>query len=973
HVETDTKDWNKTQLYIQQERIDKDSKNIFAYLGEADIGEICNTLAAYAPHIVKFENQLDKFRFNAQLNNLKIRYDLSGIYQTSFQYSAKINNAQAWDVEGNRKVSGINATLRGGDIGGQALISSENLSLNLPDFYPENILNFNTAGDVEWINYPESFLLRSNLLTLKNNDIDLNARLKIQQQGEDIYTDSQFYISAAKANRVGSYFPSSVGIDLTKSWLMNAIEAGEVTKGQVLLRGDLKEFPFQDDSGVFQINVGVSHGVLEYLSGWPELKNVQAKVKINKDRMDIYSDTAQMYDDTNISNVHVYIESYLNSILNINGTADGPTQNILRFRSDTGLFDGQNELSEQLKFQGNSNLNINISDSLSERIDHPLQVSGEVQLVENNLDVHAVDLQLEKLNGSIEFGEDGFTGKDITASIFNTPLFIKLNGQGDGTSLLAFEGNFNLSEYLVDQNPEFAKVLSGVVPVQGSIYLPDPADNENPDGLEVNITSSLQGLGIDLPEPFNKASNTTWPSSLIYIQNKNRLDFDIEKKLYLDFLVGDEGYLELRNIGIGKIDQGSQISESGHLTIQGSIDELNVDDWLAQYQKLFPSEQGSVKLKELPNLNINVNKLNWKTWPANDLHLIGTGNKHVYSLDIKSSHATGVISLPDDSGLPITINMSSFTLPEGQGESMNALDIKPSDFPPIEFSTKELLTQYVKLKDVGFSLKPTENGALIDPIVFAAQDMTAEGKGSWIEIDDNQTQSSISIHMESTDLEDTFDDLGFKSGMRKGEAKANLELHWAGAPYDASAATIAGKGDAKIKKGSIKELDPGAGRLLALLNLNALTRRLSLDFKDVTHKGFAFDSIQGKFKLVEGGELSTRKIEIKSAAADIRISGSTNIVKQTYNQEIIVTPSISGTLPAAGAIVGGPVGAAAGVVADRLARFVGLNKVVEYDYKMTGTWNEPVIEKVRSREVELKTNSPPSGVQPSGVQQSRQE
>ena len=67
---------------------------------------------------------------------------------------------------------------------------------------------------------------------------------------------------------------------------------------------------------------------------------------------------------------------------------------------------------------------------------------------------------------------------------------------------------------------------------------------------------------------------------------------------------------------------------------------------------------------------------------------------------------------------------------------------------------------------------------------------------------------------------------------------------------------------------------------------------------------------------------------------------------QTYNQTVYVTPAVSGTLPAAGAIVGGPIGAGVGILADRVATAVGLNKVSKLEYKMTGTWQEPVIEPV---------------------------
>ena len=114
---------------------------------------------------------------------------------------------------------------------------------------------------------------------------------------------------------------------------------------------------------------------------------------------------------------------------------------------------------------------------------------------------------------------------------------------------------------------------------------------------------------------------------------------------------------------------------------------------------------------------------------------------------------------------------------------------------------------------------------------------------------------------ESIDVEDTLVDLGFKSSLKKGEAEAVGNIAWDAAPHKFELSKMFGQASFKIKDGSVSEIDPGnAGRLLALLNLGAISRRLSLDFKDVTNKGFTFDSIKGALNLNRGGDLSTDKI-----------------------------------------------------------------------------------------------------------------
>ncbi|GIR93332.1 MAG: hypothetical protein CM15mP93_15190 [Thiotrichaceae bacterium] len=55
-----------------------------------------------------------------------------------------------------------------------------------------------------------------------------------------------------------------------------------------------------------------------------------------------------------------------------------------------------------------------------------------------------------------------------------------------------------------------------------------------------------------------------------------------------------------------------------------------------------------------------------------------------------------------------------------------------------------------------------------------------------------------------------------------------------------------------MSNGRIKKVGSRATRLLGLLNFDLLTKRLSLDFDDVTKNGFYFDNITGDFRIDNG-------------------------------------------------------------------------------------------------------------------------
>jgi len=138
------------------------------------------------------------------------------------------------------------------------------------------------------------------------------------------------------------------------------------------------------------------------------------------------------------------------------------------------------------------------------------------------------------------------------------------------------------------------------------------------------------------------------------------------------------------------------------------------------------------------------------------------------------------------------------------------------------------------------------------------------------------------------------------------------------------------------------------GRLFGLLNLGALQRRLTLDFTDLFKEGYSFDRIDGRFSIGDG-EAQAEEVTIVGPAADLAITGRTGLLTQDYDQVVTVTPEISTTLPLAGALAGGPVVAAALLVAEQVMG-KEVNKLIRYQYRVTGSWSDPQIERVQTQD-----------------------
>jgi hypothetical protein len=194
----------------------------------------------------------------------------------------------------------------------------------------------------------------------------------------------------------------------------------------------------------------------------------------------------------------------------------------------------------------------------------------------------------------------------------------------------------------------------------------------------------------------------------------------------------------------------------------------------------------------------------------------------------------------------------------------------------------------------------------------------------------------------SADIGDLLTDFGYTRQLDDAPANATFALAWPGGPHQAHRATLAGELAVDIGPGRLVEVDPGVTRVIGLINLNALTRRLRLDFSDLVKEGHSFDSISGRFDFADG-VATTANLQMTGPSGRLRIEGTTDLVSETLDQRAVVIPELDATLPIAGTIAGGPVAGLAVLVAQQ-ALPAQVDRIYRFDYAVSGPWAAPDIE-----------------------------
>jgi uncharacterized protein YhdP len=280
------------------------------------------------------------------------------------------------------------------------------------------------------------------------------------------------------------------------------------------------------------------------------------------------------------------------------------------------------------------------------------------------------------------------------------------------------------------------------------------------------------------------------------------------------------------------------------------------------------------------------------------------------------------------------------------------METNPADLPEIHFFSKEFSYLGLDLGETRIEGYPIKDGFHIESVEAHSPRLIFNARGDWLKNSDGE-RSDFDIRMTSESLGTVLEAMDISSAMQGGQTVVHFDAWWNGPPAAFALARLNGEMDLSIIQGNILTADPGAGRVLGLLSLTELPRRLAMDFRDVFDEGFSFDEARGTMRL-ENGTSYTDDLTLSSTAAQISITGSTDLDAQTFDYEFAVRPGVSQTLPVIGAIAGGPAGAAAGLALQALLRDA-LGEATEARYTIRGPWTNPQVEPV-GRPVKIETN-----------------
>lgn len=789
------------------------------------------------------------------------------------------------------------------------------------------------------------------------------GEMVLRGDGSKPFVDASAIITHAQVPAAKLFWPVNSMPRSTVQWLNRALIAGKVDDGRVLIRGDLDDWPFTAHQGRFDALAHLSEVVLNYGEDWPHAEKISATAQFTDNGLSVEAAHAQTLGNT-VTHAVMRIPDWANGVMTLAVQGTGSGASLLDFVRNSPVGHDSASILSQLAIGGNGKFAFTLVLPLGQP--KPFTLDGTLQLSNADVVAKAWKLQLQNVTGPLHFDAKGFRADGLKAIYHGTPGVLSIAAAGDVANP-AHQLEASLSapftaQALLQDYPALAglaKIARGSANFRIGINVAAEANADNATKTLV-VQSDLRGVALDLPAPLDKPASTTLPMTLQLGMplTGNTLDLALGDLLRARGRLPDDTLHKPAALAIAFGNTAPTSLPASGMVVEGHARRLDLGGWAqlagAGDHNTGVSPASGAATSVLPPLvsaqiSADDARAFGKSLGALSLRYTPQAGEHMLTLD--GARIAGTLTLPTANLVQrgITAQLQRLYWPGDESNKAassataaqptpDALSgVAPGTLPPLHLSIGDLRLGDAKLGEAHFESTPTAAGMRVARMDTQSKDVQIRAHGHW----NGNAQSSRSqfvIDIRSDNLGRMLGAFGFAGLIAGGDnTRASIEGVWPGAPTAFALANIDGDMKVDVGKGSIVEVKPGMGRLFGLFSIAQLPRRLLLDFGDVFKSGFSFNSITGAFALADGNAF-TDNLDVKGPAAEIHIRGRTGLRAKDYDQTVTVAPHTSGALAVVGAVLGGPVGAAAGLALGR-----GLSRATGARYRITGSWDKPVI------------------------------
>jgi uncharacterized protein (TIGR02099 family) len=877
--------------------------------------------------------------------------------------------------------SGLSGSIDVNEKAGAAKLNAQKTTIDLPSVFPESLVALDSlVAQAKWT--ISDGVVDADLLSADFAGVDAagNAHGHYRYDGQGPGTiDLAAALTRADARAVWRFMPHSVNANARK-WLHESLTAGTASDARLTLKGDLSHFPFIDPAqGQFLVTVRAHGATLDYAPGWPKISGLDGTLRFEGPGMIVDAERASIL-GARLSATRAEIPDFdaTPTLLKVRGHAEGATSEFLKFIEQSPVADKIDRFTEDMHATGDGVLDLSLNLPLELALMTEAKIDGTFRFANNEVLVDPALPPLRQVNGTLRFSEKSISVPEISASLFGGPLQVKGGSQTDGRVLITANGSLSAAQLRRALDLPLFDHLSGGMNYRGEVRVKKRS-------ADLVVESTLAGLASNLPEPFSKSAADSLPLRFEKTTLAPAVPARLVRGAAATPAARDQLRLSLGNALSAQIIRRRQVSQSGQagdyavergaiaigrplqlpergLALNVSARQFDADLWR---HALLPVKSAATAVPAAKAAAANASTAAAAAAPSPlsafalktadlrlfgrrfaDVDLSGVAAGPQWQIHLASRQASGDLQWDGSGRGKLSARLKTLAI-EPQAAAADAVPEVGAAIDAIdELPALDIVAEDFSLGTRRFGrleLAAKNEGRLwrLERVRLVNSAGSLNGSGQWQFAGGNRTQ--LDFKLAASDVGRLLERLGFPGTVRGGTAQIDGNVSWVGAPSNLDYASLAGDMKIEAAKGQFVKLDPGAGKLIGLISLQSLPRRITLDFRDIFSEGFAFDSIAGKLTM-QGGVMHTDRLQIDGPAARVIMRGDADVARETQRLSVTVQPELGGTAALGIALIN-PIAGVATLLAHKILQNP-LNQMFGFDYIVTGSWDDPKVEKL---------------------------
>lgn len=886
---------------------------------------------------------------------------------------------------------------------GKAMVRIDRGSISLPGVFEEStVLMDEFSTELVWQIAGDEWKLQLPQLKLANADaqIEGSARWHTADPSKSSaksrfpgVLDLHGKITRADGTRVHRYLPKFIAPQ-ARQYVRDAIVQGKISQGTFKIKGDLYDLPFADPSkGEFNITTQVAGVMLDYVPRnslqpghlpWPALTQINGELVFDRLSMAVKGATARMAGapSLQLSKVEAMVADISQrQLVVLSADLRGNAADMVALVNTSPLLDISSRALAQTNINGLADLKLRLQLPIEELAKSRAQ--GTVTLAGNDLQFSPQSPALQQSRGQITFSEKGFVLRDASARAFGGD--VRLEGGGRAVSApnevtVALRAQGTATAEGLRLAKELGYVARMAAQASGSAAY---AANLNfRRGVpEISVSSNLQGLTLNLPQPLVKTADALLPlrfeNSLIResLAEGRKLQDQLTLELgslatisYLRDLAGDSPRVLRGRIGVGLLP-GEVIAANDDPGVAANINfaQLDLDAW----ERLLSNKTGNVTapstglpvetLGYLPSiLSVRARELTVQGRTLHNVVVGGSRDDLSWRANLDARELSGYLEYRQPSNTNsgrVYARLARLSVAASTASEIEAtLDQQPSSIPALDIVVEDLELRGRRMGRVELEAINRDSGGVrewrLSRLNVSLPEAQFNATGNWALMGASQStvrserrRTVLNFKLDIANSGELLKRFGQDKVISRGKGSMQGQIAWQGAPWALDFSSLSGGFGITLESGQFLKADPGIAKLLGVLSLQSLPRRLSLDFRDVFTEGFAFDFIRGDVK-IEQGVAFTNNLQMKGVNAAVLMEGTANIERETQDLKVIVVPELNaGTASLVAAAINPAIG-----IGTFVAQLILRRPVIEaatQEFHLTGSWAEPQIVRVK--------------------------